>query len=119
MLSSIATTTTVVSSQNPSTFGGEVTFTATVTAIDEGAVTGDVTFRADGTPVPGCSNLPVGPLTSGGYGAICSTSTLPVGRTRVRAQYGGTSTKHLKSSGATVVEVVEAASPSPTSTAAR
>ncbi len=45
------TTTTLVSSANPSTVGANVTFTATVTG---SAPTGSVGFTADGTTLTGC-----------------------------------------------------------------
>ncbi len=47
-----ASTTTLTGSPNPSTVGGSVVFTATVTG---SAPTGSVAFTADGTTISGCS----------------------------------------------------------------
>jgi uncharacterized repeat protein (TIGR03803 family) len=70
-----ATTTTIKSSPNPSNYGDLVTFTATVTpAPPDGEM---ITFEMIGQA----------PL-SGGQ-AVFQTSTLPVGKTRVRAIYFG------------------------------
>lgn len=70
-----ATTTTLTSSPNPSQYGDLVTFTATVTpAPPDGEL---ITFEMIGQ----------GPLIGGK--AVFQTSTLPVGRTRVRAIYFG------------------------------
>jgi hypothetical protein len=74
------TSTSVISSSNPSTFGQSVTFTATVTATS-GTPTGMVTFK-DGTTTLGMGTL------SGGK-ATFTTSTLPVGTHSITALYGG------------------------------
>lgn len=68
------TTTTVTSSQNPSTYGQPVTFTATVTAVAPGGgtPTGTVTFY-DGTTVLGTATL-----NSSGQ-ATFTTSSLFIG----------------------------------------
>ncbi len=69
------TTTTITSSPNPSNYGDLVTFTATVTpAPPDGEL---ITFEMIGQ----------GPLSGGK--AVFQTSTLPVGKTRVRAIYFG------------------------------
>jgi hypothetical protein len=75
-----ATTTTLLSSQNPSSAGQPVTFTATVTG-NGGTPTGTVTFSVDGgagTPV----------ALSGGQAAF-TTSTLSIGTHNITATYGG------------------------------
>jgi photosystem II stability/assembly factor-like uncharacterized protein len=77
-----ATTTTLTSSANPSTFGQNVTFTATVAPTSgTGTPTGTVTFE-DGLTVLGSGAL------SGGV-ATFSISTLAVGSHSITAVYGG------------------------------
>ena len=74
------TTTTLLSSQNPSSVGQPVTFTATVTG-NGGTPTGAVTFFVDGgagTPV----------ALSGGQAAF-TTSSLSIGTHNITATYGG------------------------------
>jgi hypothetical protein len=81
-----ATSTSLGSSQNPSTEGATVTFTATVSAVapaNEGP-SGDVQFLTNGVPI----GDPV-PLVSGV--ATLSTSLLPPGSNVVQAVYGGNS----------------------------
>jgi hypothetical protein len=78
------TTTALTSSPNPSNFGQNVTFTATVTAqpgFDKGTPTGTVTFF-DGSTNIGNSNL------NGGM-ATLTTSTLSVGTHSMTATYNG------------------------------
>jgi hypothetical protein len=69
---SVATTTTLVSSPEPSTYNQSVTFTATVMATGGGTPTGTVTFTDSGNFL-GMSSL------NGGGSAALSTSTLGVG----------------------------------------
>jgi hypothetical protein len=75
-----ATTTTLTSSQNPSTFGQAVTFTATITG-SGGTATGTVTFLDGGTSI-GTGTL------SGGI-ATFTTSTLSVGNHTITTSYPG------------------------------
>jgi hypothetical protein len=75
-----ATSTSVVSSLNPSTYGQSVTFTATVTS-SGGTPPGTVTFK-DGSATLGTGKL------SGGT-ATFTTSTLSVGSHSITAVYGG------------------------------
>jgi len=75
----VATTTAVSSSLNPSTYGGTVTFTATVTG---SSPTGTVQFKIDGTN----AGSPVA-LSSGH--ATYTTSALSGGTHTVTATYGG------------------------------
>ncbi len=75
------TTTALSSSQNPSTFGQSVTFTATVTS-GGGAPTGTVTFKN------GSTTLGTGTLASGV--ATFSTATLSVGSHSITAAYAAT-----------------------------
>ena len=78
-----ASVTTVTSSANPSVFGEEVVFTATVSSSPgAGTPTGEVTFSVDGTPGA--------PVTLDGAGqASLHTSTPAVGTHTVSAAYGG------------------------------
>jgi hypothetical protein len=78
-----STTTGVISSQNPSTFGQSVTFTATVTAVTPGAgtPTGTVTFFDGGSPI--------GTGTLNGGVATFTTSVLAVGNHTITTSYGG------------------------------
>ena len=75
------TTTAVVSSLNPSTFGTSVTFTATVTPATSGTPTGSVTFM-DGATTLGTRSL------SGGKASF-ATSALASGSHTITAVYGG------------------------------
>src|SRR6266516_3324899 len=77
------TTTGVVSSLNPSTFGQSVTFTATVAVVAPGAVSpsGTVTF------LDGATTLGTGTLSGGT--ATFTTSTLAAGSHSITASYGG------------------------------
>ena len=78
---STPTTTTVTSSQNPSTYGQAVTFTATVAQASGSAIpTGSVVFTIDGAGQP--------PATLNGSGqATYTTSTLTAGSHTVSAAY--------------------------------
>jgi hypothetical protein len=81
LLNRPATTTSIESSANPSTFGESVTFTATVSATSEGTPTGTVTFKS------GNATLGTGTL-SGGVASL-STSALKVGTSSITAAYSG------------------------------
>lgn len=79
----LGTTTTLVSSQNPSNAGENVTFTATVTTTSGASTpTGTMKFSIDGVP-----QAPVA-LNNAGQ-AIFSTVELPDGLTNVAADYSG------------------------------
>jgi hypothetical protein len=91
------TTTVLTSDINPSTFGQNVTFTATVSAAT-GTPTGTVQFSVDGTNV----GAPV-VLNASGV-ATFATSTLSIASHTVEALYGG-STFHDTSVG-TLTQVV-------------
>jgi Bacterial Ig-like domain (group 3) len=81
--SSLATTTTAVtSSLNPSTYGQSVSFTANVTS-GSGTPTGTVQFTVDGSNFGSAVTLVSGSATSG------STSTLTGGTHTVTAVYSG------------------------------
>ena len=91
------TSTTVVSSINPTTFGDSITFTATVSA----GTTGTVTFW-DGTNSLGSGNL-------SGTTATFSTSALGVGNHSVTATYDG-DTNYAPSTSAILTQTVKTAS---------
>ncbi|MDH6122799.1 streptogramin lyase, partial [Kitasatospora sp. GAS204B] len=77
------TTTTVASSSpDPSSFGQQVTFTATVAPTSDGTPTGQVTFK-DGTTTLGTATL------NGSGQATFATSALAVGSHSITAIYGG------------------------------
>ena len=78
------TTTTVVSSANPSVFGQSVTFTATVTPTPAGGVvpTGTVEF------FDGATSLGTGPLDGAGQATVV-TSALALAGHPITATYGG------------------------------
>ncbi|MEO8507104.1 MAG: Ig-like domain-containing protein [Betaproteobacteria bacterium] len=99
-----ATTTTIVSSLNPSNAGQSVTFTATVT----GALpTGTVNFKDGAASIPTCSARP---LVGGGNTptATCSTSTLSVTTHSITGNYSG-DTANAPSSSAPLSQVVNTA----------
>jgi Bacterial Ig-like domain (group 3)/FG-GAP-like repeat len=77
------TTTTLVSSQNPSVYGQSVTFTATVMPQGSGTPTGTVTFTDGGTTL--------GKVSISGGSATLSTSKLPAGTHSIAASYSGDS----------------------------
>ncbi len=81
VVSAATTTTTLVSSQNPSNLGQSVTFTATVAPQFSGTVTGTVTFY-DGTTT-------LKTVSVGGGAAKYSTSTLASGLHSITATYNG------------------------------
>jgi hypothetical protein len=72
--------TTLLSSANPSSFGANVVFTATV-ATNGGAVTGSATF-SDGATV-------LGTIPISGSTAVFNTSTLTLGTHSITAAYAG------------------------------
>jgi hypothetical protein len=77
-----ATSTTLSSSPNPSTFGQSVTFTATVTSQGSGTPAGTVNFF-DGTTNLGSSMLNLNGV------AVFSTTTLAIGTHAMTAAYTG------------------------------
>ena len=79
-----ATTTTLSSSPNPSTYGQAVTFTAVVTSSAGAPPDGETVSFMKGTTVLGTGTL------SGGSASF-TTSTLPVGTNYIKAVYGGDS----------------------------
>jgi large repetitive protein len=85
-----ATSTVVISSQNPSAFGESVTFTATVTTVSPvAAVTaGSVTFR-EGTCAAGAILQPAQAVNGSGQ-VTFDTAGLSVGSHTIRGCYAGT-----------------------------
>ena len=99
-----ATTTSLMSSLNPSKIGQSVTFTATVTVTAPGAgvPTGQVTFEK-GSTVLGHGTL----STSGGHDtATFATTSLPVGTDAITAVYA-TTTDFAASTSTAVTQVVQ------------
>jgi hypothetical protein len=97
----LATTTTLASGTNPSTYGQPVTFTATVSPTDGG---GSVSFTS-GTShkTTPCASQGL-TLAGGTYQATCTVSTLPAGTTVITATYRGDT--DYSSSSATVKQTV-------------
>jgi hypothetical protein len=82
----IATTTTVISSnENPTTYGDTAIFIAQVTSNTPGSgtPTGDVDFTSDGVSIPGCSANVLNNLGDSG----CGTATLGAGSHIIVATY--------------------------------
>jgi hypothetical protein len=78
--------TTVATTPNPSTFGQQVTITATVGPPGPPMPTGTVNFSSNGAAISGCTAVP---LSSGN--ATCVTSALAVGADATTATYSGDS----------------------------
>lgn len=100
-LSQAATTTSLSSTLNPSTFGQTVTFNSTVTGA---APTGTVTFK------DGAATLCAVPLAAAA--ASCTTSALTTGSHSITAEYAGDA-NNLASTSVVTTQVVNA---SPTTT---
>ena len=92
-----STTSTLVSSVNPSNYGQGVTFTATIVPEFSGTVTGTVTFQ-DGTGT-------LGTVTVNGDSAEFTDSTLAKGTHTITATYNG-STSFTPSMSAALSQVV-------------
>ncbi|MGZ7031094.1 MAG: Ig-like domain repeat protein, partial [Thermoanaerobaculia bacterium] len=101
-----ATSTSLLSSLNPSTAGQSVTFTATVTP---SAATGTVTFK-DGT-------TPIGTQPLAGGSAALTTSALSKGTHSITATYNGDS-YYGESTSSTLTQTVNAAISAPASVTA-
>lgn len=78
-----STTTTLSSSQNPSSFGQSVTLTAAVAPEFSGTVTGTVAFNN--------GSAKLGTVALSGSVASYTTTTLPVGTDQITAVYKGSS----------------------------
>ncbi len=99
------TTTAVASSQNPSTTGGAVTFTATVTSAGSPVNAGSVTFS------DGSTTLAADVAVNASGRASFTTSTLAEGSHVIVARYNGTPT--LLSSSGSLTQVVDNATTTP------
>jgi Bacterial Ig-like domain (group 3) len=78
-----APVTTVTSSRNPSTFGQDVTFTATVGPADGGTIT----FSSGSTVL--CRAVSLTNVSGTTYHGTCTTGILPAGRDTITAVYPG------------------------------
>jgi hypothetical protein len=104
--SGTTTTTSLVSSANPSQAGGQVTYTATVSPVPDG---GTVMFTDAGVPVSGCSTQSVNEST----GVATCTVTFPsIGSHSIEAHYSGDANFSVSSSSSLSQAVVAAASTS-------
>jgi hypothetical protein len=92
------TTTTLTSSVNPSVFGQNVTFTATVAASGGGTVTPDGTV----TFLDGTTTLGTGTITAGV--ATFPTATLAVGMHSITAVYNGDAANGIQTSTSAVLK---------------
>ena len=91
----------LASSANPATAGSTVTFTATEPGLQGAAdPTGTVSFTADGTALPGCTNV-----TLASNQATCATSALTAGSHAITAQYPGDSS-YLASTATATINVI-------------
>ena len=99
-----ATTTTLVSSQNPANLGVSVTFTATVTTVGTNPPTGTVTFNDSGTAI-GTGTLAT---VAGAQVATFATSTLTVGTHSITATYGGDANNSASTSSPPLSQVIAA-----------
>jgi YVTN family beta-propeller protein len=97
---SALTTTALVSSSNPSTYGDSVTFTATVASSGNGTPNGNVSFKA--------GNASLGVVNLVGGSASLTTSALNAGSHTITAHYFG-STRYAASSSALTQTVNKAA----------
>jgi hypothetical protein len=89
--------TSILSSTNPSSVGQSVTFTATVSG---DAPAGTVTFNDGANPIAGCSGVVLSGAT-----ATCSTSALTSGSHSITASYAG-DTNNQASTSAPLVQTV-------------
>jgi hypothetical protein len=96
-----ATTTTLVSSLNPSVAGQSVKFTATVSSAVSGTQSGTVSFYLDGSTTPAQSSA-----ISGGA-ATFSTNSLSGGSHTVTAAFGSTNANFQGSSSAVLAQSVK------------
>jgi YVTN family beta-propeller protein len=94
--------TTVTSSQDPSTFGQKVTFTATIAPADAG---GTITFTNGSTVLCGAVTLTHDHGST--YKAKCATTALPAGSDTITTAYSG-DTGYAASAGALTQTVAQA-----------
>jgi hypothetical protein len=89
-----------------------VTFNASVDPSDGG---GAVTFRSDGSSIPGCISLSLSAGSGSGWTANCTTSSLSAGTHTITASYSG-AVNYTDSSASTTETVQQATSTSLTAT---
>ena len=106
VVNTASTTTTVLSSSNPATYGTSPVLTATVTCAASGCgtPTGTVTFKNGAVAISTCTNVT---LSSGS--ATCTLSTPNVGSYSLTAAYTPT-TNYGSSTSGTLTQVVNTAS---------
>jgi large repetitive protein len=111
-ISTATTTTSLSSAPDPSVYGQQVTFTATITPTDG---RGTTAFYADGsaTPLSGCGTVPLTQAAGSPWTATCTTSALPVGSHAVTVSYSG-DTDYAGSSGS--LAGGQTVNPAPTTT---
>jgi hypothetical protein len=97
-----STTTTLVSSANPSVPRQRVTYTATVSPTDGG---GSVTFYDGGTPITGCSGVSLA-RTAHGYRATCTITYTATGSHTITAAYSGDTSYQASTSSPLTQDVV-------------
>ena len=93
-----STTTTLVSSANPSTVGQAVTYTA---AVGPAAATGAITFKEGGVAIPGCTKQTV----ASGTATTCTTTYSRAGWHSIIAVYSGDNS-HATSTSPTLTQVI-------------
>jgi len=91
VVSKAASTISLASSPNPSTYLQTVTITATVTGANGGSPTGTVSFTDSGTAIPGCTGVALSAQRNGSA-ASCQATTLTVGsHAQIVGTYSGDS----------------------------
>jgi len=78
--------TSVMSAPNPSTFGEQVTITATISPSGPPAPTGTVGFTSNGSAISGCTAVPLSSQM-----AVCMVSSLAIGTDTLVGTYSGDS----------------------------
>jgi len=92
-----APVTTVTSSRNPSTFGQDVTFTATIGPADGGTIT----FSSGSTVL--CRAVSLTNVSGSTYHGTCTTRILPAGRDTITAVYPGDASYATSTGGLTQI----------------
>jgi hypothetical protein len=96
-----ATTTSLATSQMTASYGTPVTFTATVTGANP---TGSVAFKDGVNTIAGCAAQAVSGVGNT-FTAVCTTSSLAVGRHAITAVYGGDAA-NLPSTSVAIMQVI-------------
>jgi streptogramin lyase len=106
-----ADTTTLLAGANPSTYGQNVTFTATVSSQSGGIPTGTVTFNSDGPPQP-----PVTLSIVDGQTVATFSASLGVGPHSIGASYSGDRTFAPSTVATPLSQIVDPATPTVSAT---